>query len=441
MKNKDHTSRDQFRSRFGFIMACVGSAVGMGNIWLFPYRLGQFGGFAFLVPYFVCIVVLGICGVIGEMAFGRAMRTGPVGAFREAGERRGFKYGGLLGIVPVLGSLGIAIGYAVVVGWIIRFLFGSLTGTIFAEAPGAYFGELAAPMGSLSWHAITIVLTFMVMSFGIASGIERLNKILMPLFFLLFIVLAVYVYTLPGAFEGYQFLFQPDWSAIGNPKAWMYALGQSFFTLSLAGSGTIVYGSYLDRQTDVVSSAVTVAFFDLVAALLAALVVLPAVFAFGTDPAAGPPLLFIVLPGIFAKMPGGGLFAILFFLAVFFAGITSLVNLFESSIETLQERFGLSRVASCAIVLSLGFAVGIYVEDGNIIGPWMDFFSIYMIPLGALLAGILFYWVCGKGFPTKQIQIGRQKDVSGFIEYMGKYIYCTGTAIVLILGSLFGGIG
>lgn len=433
--------RDKFKSRFGFIMACVGSSVGMGNIWLFPYRTGQFGGFAFMVPFLICVVALGFCGVIGEMAFGRAMKTGPIGAFKKACQRRGLSFGGWLGVIPVLGALGIAIGYAVVIGWVIRFLFGAISGSMLsAPDKGAYFGEIAGAFGSVGWHIIAIIITFAIMSAGIASGIERLNKILMPLFFGLFIILAIFVSTIDGVGAGYEFLFKPDWSAIGNPKAWMYALGQAFFSLSLAGSGTIVYGSYLDKKTDVVFSAAMVAIFDLIAAMLAVLVILPAVFAFGADPTAGPPLIFIVLPDIFAKMPAGQLFAVVFFLAVFFAGITSLVNLFEAPIETLQERYGLNRRLSCALILAVGLVIGLFIEDGNIIGTWMDFFSIYMIPLGALIAGILFYWVCGKGFATEQIQFGHPKKISHFYENLGKYGYCGITLLVILLGSLFGGI-
>lgn len=438
---KNTHSRDTFRSRFGFIMSCIGSAVGMGCIWLFPYRVGQYGGFAFLVPFLIFVIGLGFCGVMGEMAFGRAMRTGPVGAFRKATERRGSKVGAIFGLLPLIGSTGVAIGYTVIVGWILRFLFGALSGTMFNSDAAAYFGEIAGNFGSIGWHILAILITFIVMNAGISSGIERANKIVMPLFFFLFVGLAIFVSTIPGSEAGYDFLFNPDWSALANPKTWMYALGQAFFSLSLAGCGTIVYGSYLKSDTDIVFSGFMVSFFELVASILVAMTILPAVFAFGVDPQSGPPLIFIVLPSIFAQLPYAQLLAIVFFLAVFFAGITSLVNLYETPIEALQDLFGLSRVQSCLVVFGLGLLVGVFLENGDTVSAWMDIFTIYIMPVGALLAGIMFFWVCGKGFAAKQIETGSSRKWGNFIEGVGKYVYCGVTIIVIVLGVVFGGIG
>lgn len=434
-------NRDIFRSRFGFIMACIGSAVGMGNIWLFPYRVGEFGGFAFLVPFLIFEITLGVFGVMGEMAFGRAMRTGSAGAFRKAMERRGKKHGELFGLIPLIGSIGIAVGYTIIVGWVLRFLFGALSGAMFETDAASYFGEIAGPFGSISWHLIAIIVTFIIMNAGIASGIERASKIIMPMFFVLFIGLAFFVYTLPGAESGYQFLFSPDWSALGNPKTWIYALGQAFFSLSLAGCGTIVYGSYLNDKADIVASGFSVFVFDLIASTLIALVIIPAVFAFGADPQAGPPLIFIILPSIFAQIPSGQILAIVFFTAVFFAGITSLVNLYEGPIEALQERFNFSRLTSCGIVFALSFVVGIFLENSALIGGWMDLFSIYILPVGALLAGVMFFWVCGKGFAAREIERGSKYKIGHIVEGLGKYVYCGVTLLVLILGVLLGGIG
>ncbi len=445
MDNKNQVkieNRDTFSNRLGFILACVGSAVGMGNIWLFPFRVGQFGGFAFLVPYFTCVFLLGFTGVIGEMSFGRAMRTGPLGAFKKALEMKGKKHGDLIGLIPVIGSLGIAIGYAVVVGWILRFLIGAFTGAV-VNSPdsGAYFGQIAGPFGSLGWHMLAIVVTLFVMNAGISAGIEKINKFMMPAFFLLFVVLAIRVAFLPGAMAGYEFMFNADWSAILSPKTWVYAMGQAFFSLSIAGSGTIVYGSYLKDSEDVVKSATFVAIFDTIAATLASLVILPSVFAFGMDPAAGPPLMFITMPEIFKQMPGGQIVAIIFFIAVAFAGITSLVNLFETPIEALQNRFNFSRTKAVATVLIIGFVVGLFVENGNVLGTWMDVMSIYVVPLGAMLAGLMFFWVCGDKFVYSQVQMGREKTLGGWFIPAGKYIFCGITIFVYIAGIFYGGIG
>ena len=434
--------RDGFRSRPGFILACVGSAVGMGNIWLFPYRVGQFGGAAFFIPYFLCVAFIGFTGVIGEMAFGRAMGTGPLGAFKKALERRGKNFGGLVGLIPVAGSLGIAIGYSVVVGWILRFCWGAITGAVTgAPDSGAYFGLMAGRFGSVGWHLAALTITLFVMAAGISAGIEKLNKIMMPAFFMLFIILGVRVFFLPGAGSGYAYLLTPGWEFLGNPRTWVYALGQAFFSLSLAGSGTIVYGSYLSKKEDVVGSAANVALFDTVAAVLAALVVIPSVFAFSMDPSAGPPLLFITMPEIFKKMPAGALFASIFFVAVLFAGVTSLVNLLETPIEALQQRLKLSRTRAVLVIGAAAALVGIFLEDGSALGTWMDIVSIYIIPLGALLAGIMFFWVCGADFAREQAQLGRTKPIGTWFTPMGRYVFVGITVLVYIAGIFYGGIG
>ncbi|MDY4670813.1 MAG: sodium-dependent transporter [Oliverpabstia sp.] len=446
MKKQSSNGRDQFRSRLGFIIACIGSAVGMGNIWMFPYRTGTFGGAAFLIPYFIFVVLLGFSGVIGEMAFGRGMKTGPMGAFTRAMElrfgKKGRVPGKLIGAVPVIGSLGIAIGYSVVVGWFLKYLFAAVTGTLIkVEDMGAYFGELAVDFGSVGWQLLGLGITFIIMILGVTRGIEKMNKVMMPVFFLFFVILLVRVVTLPGAIEGFQYMFVPQWEQLGNVKTWVYALGQAFFSLSLAGSGTIVYGSYLKKDADVVSCAKNVAFFDTCAALLAGMVVIPAVFAFGLDVSSGPPLMFITLPAVFQQMPFGGVFAVIFFVAVLFAAITSLMNLFETPIEALENQLKISRGAAVAIIALISAVIGIFIESGDSVGAWMDAVSIYIIPLGALLAGIMFFWVCPKGYAREQVEMGREKSLGKWFEPVTRYVFVGITLVVYVLGIFFGGIG
>jgi NSS family neurotransmitter:Na+ symporter len=317
-------NRDLFSSKLGFILACIGSAVGMGNVWMFPYRVGQLGGGAFLLPYIIFVVVLGYTGLIGEFAFGRMTQTGPIGSFEYAMKSKGKKGGTLLGIIPVIGAFGIATGYAVVVGWFIRFLFGTISGAMFsAPDSAAYFGEIAGAFGSTIWHLAAMIATTIILILGVSNGIEKVNKFMMPLFYILFIIVLFKVLSLENAMEGVKYLFTPKWEFLSQPKTWVYALGQSFFSLSLAGSGMVVYGSYLKKNVDIPNSAKNTAFFDTLAAMLAALVVIPAVFAFGLDPQSGPPLLFITLPAVFKEMAGGQLFAVLFFISLIFAAITS----------------------------------------------------------------------------------------------------------------------
>lgn len=446
MKEKEKDARGEFRTRLGFIIACVGSAVGMGNIWMFPYRTGEFGGSAFLIAYFIFVILLGFSGVIGEMAFGRSVKCGPIGAFTKAMEMRfgpkGRIPGKIIGMIPVLGSLGIAIGYSVVVGWFLKYLWGTISGELMqAEDMGAYFGELAVDFGSIGWHFLGLLLTFAIMLMGVSKGIEKMNKVMMPIFFIFFILLLIRVVMLPGAAKGYRYMLVPRWEELGNIQTWVYALGQAFFSLSLAGSGTIVYGSYLKKDIDVVSCAGNVALFDTCAALLAGMVVIPAVFAFGLDVGSGPPLMFITLPAVFQQIPFGALFAVIFFIAVIFAAVTSLMNLFETPIEALQSELKLSRRTSVCIVALIAAAVAVFIESGDAVGGWMDAVSIYIIPLGALIAAVMFFWICPKGYAREQIQMGREKKVGKWLEPVTKYVFVGITFAVYVLGIFFGGIG
>lgn len=439
--NQQKSERDSFNSRIGFVLACIGSAIGMGNIWLFPYRVGQYGGAAFLIPYFIFIAVIGFTGVIGEMSFGRAMGTGPLGAFRKASQMRGGNWGEWIGMIPVLGSLGIAIGYSVVVGWILRFFAGSVTGSALSEEAESYFGALASNFGSVPWHIIGLAIVFICMAYGISTGIEKLNKIMIPAFFLLFMIMAVRIFMLENAKDGIIYMLKPNWDILAQPQTWVYALGQAFFSLSLAGSGTIVYGSYLKKTEDVVKSAKNVALFDTLASLLAVFVIIPAVFAFGLNPASGPPLMFITMPKVFQMMPMGRIFAIIFFLAVFCAAVTSLVNLFETPVEALQEKFGLSRKKAVAVIAVIAAVIGVCIESGDSVSVWMDIVSIYIIPLGALLAAIMLFWVCGSKFAREQAQMGRQKVIGKWFEPMTKYVFVGLTLFVYIMGIFYNGIG
>lgn len=437
--------RDTFSSKIGFILACIGSSVGLGNLWLFPWRIGSLGGAAFLIPYLIFVILLGYTGLVGEFAFGRWSRTGPIGSFEKAlkEKSRNAKLGAYLGVIPVLGAFGIAIGYSVVVGWILRFLVGSITGSMInATDAGAYFGAMASPFGSVVWHIISIIIITLIMCFGVSKGIEKTSKIMIPAFFILFIILLIRVVTLENSMIGIKYLVIPRWESLLDPKTWVYALGQAFFSLSLAGNGMLVYGSYLKKDINVKESALSTAVFDTLAAILSAFIIIPAVFAFGLDPGAGPPLLFITLPMVFKAMPFGQVFAIMFFTSVIFAAITSILNLLEPPIEALQSRLKLSRKKAVLIVCVSTLIVSLPLENGNILGSWMDFVSIYVIPLGALLAAIFFFWVFGYENAKKEIEQGMKSQLlPKSFKFFAKYIFVGTVLITLILGIVYGGIG
>ena len=222
--------RESFNSRWGFILACIGSAVGMGNIWMFSTRVSLYGGGAFLIPYIIFVILIGSTGVIGEMCFGRAARSGPIDAFGMATERKGSrKSGELLGMIPVLGSMAMAIGYTVVMGWILKYTVGTLNGATLAPESvdefGAQFGSMASAFGNNIWQVVVLILCMGILMFGVATGIEKANKIMMPIFFALFVGLGIYVSFQQGASDGYRYIFGVDKSALANPKTWIFALG------------------------------------------------------------------------------------------------------------------------------------------------------------------------------------------------------------------------
>ncbi|MEG0910755.1 MAG: sodium-dependent transporter [Ruthenibacterium sp.] len=431
----------KFTSKIGFILASVGSAVGMGNIWMFPYRLGRYGGAAFLVPYFLFVALFGAVGLSGEFALGRLTGTGPIGAYEYALKSRGKKGGAFLGAIPLIGSLGIAIGYAIIVGWVVRFLAGSITGSAIGGDSTAYFSSMTGAFGSLPWHIIAIAVTALTLLCGIVKGIEKISKFMMPAFFILFLILAVRVAFLPGAMEGYRYLLVPKWEFLLNPETWIMAMGQAFFSLSITGSGMIIYGSYLDKKEDVVHSANMTAILDTCAALLSGFVVIPAVFAFGMDPQAGPPLLFLTMPKIFAQMPLGQLFSILFFASVLFAGLTSLINMIEVCSEAAQSRTKLKRTPAVLLVAAVVFLVGVFLEYEPYMGKWMDVITIYVVPFGAVLGAIIIYWVLKHGAIQTELNSGREKPLGKAFFFTAKYVYVFLAAAVLILGVLLGGIG
>lgn len=438
---KKVVSVDQFNSKIGFILASAGSAIGMGNIWMFPYRVGQYGGAAFLIPYFFFIALFGVIGLSGEFAFGRLTGTGPIGSYDYAMKSRGKKGGRILGAIPLFGSLGIAIGYAVIVGWVLRSAFGSLTGSIFKFDSAEYFGQVTGDFGSIGWHVVVVVITMLILIGGVLKGIEKVNKIMMPTFFILFIIIAVRVAMLPGAMEGYKYLLLPKWEYLLNVETWVMAMGQAFFSLSITGSGMIIYGSYLSKKEDIRHAATITAVLDTCAAMVAGFAIIPAVFAFGMDPMSGPPLMFITLPKVFEQMPLGSVFAVLFFIAVFFAGITSLVNMFEVCVEAAQKKFKINRTIGVILVGIAVFAVGIFIEKEARLGKWMDIITIYVVPFGAVLCAMMIFWVLGTKNINLELNNGREKPIGPVFDFIAKYVYVILAGVVFILGILYGGIG
>lgn len=427
-----------FKSTVGFVLACVGSAVGMGNIWMFPYRLGQYGGAAFLIPYLIFIALFGLVGLSAEFALGRMAKTGTLGAYAYCWKN---KFGKYIGWLPLLGSLGIAIGYSVILGWVFRSIQGVVTNELLTNSIPAFFTNMTQSFSNVPCHFLVLFITCLLLFTSATNAIEKVNKVLMPAFFILFIFLAIRVSLFDGAIEGYKFLFVPKWECLLNKETWIMAMGQAFFSLSITGSGMIVYGAYLKDDVDIPKASVQTAVFDTIAAMLAALAIMPAVFSFGIDPISGPSLMFLTLPEVFKQMPLGNLFALFFFISVAFAGITSLINMLEAVCESWQNRFHISRKKAVLLCGIITFAISVCIENGDIVGKWMDVVTIYIIPFAALLGAITIYYILGWNALKQELDKGRKKPVGPTFKFLGKYVYVFLALIILILGILYNGIG
>ncbi len=472
MSNETLQTRDGFKSQWGFILACIGSAVGMGNIWRFPIMVARWGGLTFLLPYFIIVLLVGNSGVMEEFALGRRAQAGPIDAFGHCTEAKNGnkKLGQAIGLIPIIGSMMLAIGYTVVMSWIFKYTFMSFSGSLYAmgqdmsqigpafdaAAPGAdTIGEAVSMMlqggifgvGNSMWLIIGLVVAMIIMAMGVANGIEKANKIMMPVLFGLFVILAVYIGFQPGASEGYKFLFTLDPKGLVNPQVWIYAFGQAFFSLSVAGNGSVIYGSYLPKDEDIPASARRVALFDTLAALLAAFVIIPAIGASGFSLAGvgtsdgitpGPGLMFVYLVNILNGMPGGRIIGIIFYVAVLFAGLSSIVNLYEAPVATMQEQFKLKRLPAVGVIGVVGVIVALLIQPWT--SQWMDVVSIYICPLGAGLAAIMFFFVLPRKEALEEVNHGAKKPVGKWFEYLG-YLFIVMCFIALVAGAMLGGIG
>ncbi|WP_078594588.1 sodium-dependent transporter [Evansella clarkii] len=399
--------REQWASKMGFILAAVGSAVGLGNIWRFAYVTGDSGGAAFLIIYIACIILIGLPVLLAEFAIGRKTHTDAVTAFNKLTPGKPWVIGGIIG---VLTSFLILSFYGVIAGWVLHFFFSYLTGQAQGVAEGGYadyfVNFIGGSAGPVIWQLIFMAVVISIVFFGIKKGIELANKIFMPLLALIVVILAGYALTLDGAGEGLAFLFSPDWSAFGNLDVYAAAVGQAFFTLSLGMAIMITYASYLPKDTHLPSAAGTVVTFDTLFAIIAGVMIFPVVFTFGVDPAAGPTLIFITLPEVFNVMGGmGTFFALLFFFLVAIAALTSSISLLEPSVSWLMHQFKWNRkkatLTAGILVAILGIpsalSQGGPLSDFTIAGlPFLDAIDTltdrYTLPLGGLIIALFVGW-------------------------------------------------
>lgn len=399
--------REHWGSRFGFIMAAAGSAIGLGNIWRFPYMTGENGGGAFLLIYLGIVIAFGLSLAMAEMSLGRAAQRNPVGAFRTLGG----------GAWPLVGYVGVFTGfvilsfYIVVAGWTLAYMLfmarGALSATDPASLTGFFNRFVSSPLEPIVCAGVFILLTALIVISGVSKGIERWNKILMPALFVILIVLLIRAVTLPGAGEGLAFFLVPDFSKV-TAATFRDAISQVFFSLSIGMGAMLTYGSYLRKTENLPSAALTVVLLDTSAAVLAGLMILPAVFAAGLSPSAGPGLTFITLPAVFAAMPGGVFFGFLFFALLAIAALTSAISILEPLISYCVDEHRLSRrkvvVVSSLVCFALGVPAslsfgawsGVHIIGERGIFDSLDFLAnSVLLPVGGLLTALFVGWVWG----------------------------------------------
>lgn len=420
------TLHDHWSSRMGFIIAAVGSAVGLGNVWKFPYMVGQSGGAAFVMVYLICIAMIGLPIIVAEWLIGRRGQKNPINAMAELA--RSNKRSGAWVMVGVSGTLAaflILSFYSVIGGWALSYLADASMGSFAGmdkDAAGALFnGMLASPVTLLIGHSLFMLITIGIVSRGVAGGLERASKLLMPALGVILLILMGYGMTTGSFGTAIDYMFAPDWSKF-NADVVLAALGHAFFTLSLGMGVMMAYGSYLGQEVNLLRAAGTVAVADTVIALAAGLAIFPIVFANGLDPAAGPGLVFVTLPLAFGATASGQVLGVLFFALLVFAAITSAISLLEPAVELLQERTPMGRAGSTVVAglgaWGLGIAAllsfnvwGDVVLFGNNIFDLLDkLTSKFLLPLTGLGAIVFVAWCLDRESVRKELRLG----TSGF---------------------------
>ncbi|MBQ3063553.1 MAG: sodium-dependent transporter [Clostridia bacterium] len=357
------TKRSSFTGKIGFVLAAAGSAVGLGNIWRFPYLAAKYGGGIFLLVYIALGITFGFSLMIAEIAIGRKTGKSPLGAFRTLDKRFSFA-GALAVIIPAL----ILPYYAVIGGWVMKYVAGFAFGDGHAMAGDSYFGNYIGSVGEpIFWFALFICLTALVVLLGVDKGIEKVSKVMMPALIVLILFIAIYsMFAVDGAWEGVIYYIKPDFSNFSIMTV-VAAMGQLFYSMSLAMGIMITFGSYMKKEIDVEKSVHQIEIFDTGVAFLAGLMIIPSVFAFGGEAAlgkSGPSLMFVTLPKIFDTMPGGSVIGAIFFIMVFFAALTSSISLMETVVATVLDKMKVSRTVACLMVLGFSLVFGLLSSLG-----------------------------------------------------------------------------
>lgn len=446
--------RENFGNRFGVLVAMAGSAIGLGNLWRFPYMVGEYGGAAFIFVYIICFFLLCLPILIAEITIGRRSQTNAFRVFHKLAP--GSRWN-MVGILMVATPIIVVSYYSVIGGWSVEYFVKACSLDFSPGAgPEAGFGDIFGSFISSVWapvlyHTFYLLVTAAVVAVGVKSGIERFGKIMMPLLFVIMIVIAVRSATLPGAGDGLEWLFRPDFSKI-DASVCAAALGQGFFSLSVGFGIMLTYGSYISKKENIAVSSAYTAVSDLVFALIASCAIMPAVFVFGLDPSEGPGLVFETLPFIFSNMPLGGLVSILFFLALIVAALTSSISLFEVGVAYLMEEKHVSRKKACVIIFVLTWALGVLcslsfgpLSDLKLFGNTLfDFFdklsANYLMPSGAFLIVLFVGWRMKKSdvreeFTNRETLSGNAR-IFPVVYFLIKYMAPVAIAVIFLTNLL-----
>lgn len=439
--------RSNFSGGLGFVFAAAGSAVGLGNIWRFPYLAAQYGGGIFILVYLVLAVTFGFAMLTAEIAIGRKTKLSPVLAYKKLNKNFGF-----LGVLAIIVPVIICPYYCVIGGWVTKYVTVYAQGLVSQAAGETYFSDfISNPWSPLVFFLIFMGISVFVILLGVEKGIEKISKFLMPLLIILTIGISIYALTLPGALDGVAYYLVPDFSKFSIMTV-AGALGQLFYSMSLAMGIMVTYGSYTKNEINLTKSVNQIEIFDSAVALLAGLMIIPAVYVFSGEAGlekSGPGLMFMTLPKVFDQMPGGGIIALLFFILVFFAAITSAISIMEAIVSSIMDKFHISRKVGCLIVIGLCLAMGIPSSLGN--GIWADFkifgmdllsfFDFFsnsiLMPIVAFFTCILIGWVIKPKAITDEVtRNGESFKRKGLFNVMIKYVAPICLVIILVTSIL-----
>jgi len=445
-------NRSSFKGKIGFVLAAAGSAVGLGNIWRFPYLAAKYGGGIFLLVYIALAVTFGFSLMVAEIAIGRKTGLSPIGAFRSLDRR--FTFVGVLGaLVPAI----ILPYYSVIGGWVMKYMLGFVTGSAHEMANGTYFNSYIGETGEpLVWFLTFIAITAVVVLFGVQKGIEKVSKVMMPVLVLLTVFISIYtICTMDGAVEGVWYYIKPDFSKFSIMTV-VAAMGQLFYSMSLAMGIMITFGSYMKKEISIEKSTRQIELFDTGIAFLAGLMIVPAVYAFsGGDEAAlgqGPGLMFVTLPKIFEVMPGGAVIGAAFFIMVFLAALTSAISLMETVVSVLQDKFKLDRKLSCLCVLGICLLLGVPSSFGysvwsevKILGmQLLDFFDFasnsVLMPIIALATSIFVGYVLKPKALIEEVELGCEFKWKRLFSVVIRYVAPV-CILVILVSSVLGAFG